>query len=128
MRSLTGSTAQGQPGKGRWPGVGGRDRRHGCDQPGPGIAGPLGAVSPNLRDLGVDRGPLTGGDAARSGLGWRVEWLLEGQRDGGAEQLEGAGLDGGGAGELLDLLPGEDDGLPVEGGQVLKQVAVAIGG
>src|SRR6266511_265991 len=86
------------------------------------------AFNPNLRDLGVDRGPLTGGDAARSGLGWRVEWLLEGQRDGGAEQLEGSGLDGGGAGELLDLLPGEGDGLPVEGGQVLEQVAVAIGG
>jgi hypothetical protein len=62
------------------------------------------------------------------GWRWRVEWLLEGQRDGGAEQLEGPGLDGGGAGELLDLLPGEDDGLPVEGGEVLKQVAVAIGG
>src|SRR6266568_4221220 len=77
--------------------------------------------------LGVDCGPLTGGDAARSGLGWRVEWLLEGQRDGGAEQLEGSGLDGGVAGELLDLLPGEDDGLPVEGGQVLDQVEVDVG-
>jgi hypothetical protein len=38
--------------------------------------------------------------------GWRrwVEWLLEGQWDGGAEQLEGPGLDRGGGGELADAL------------------------
>ena len=37
-------------------------------------------------------------------------------------------LDGGWGGELLDLLPGEGDGLPVEGGQVGEQVAVAADG
>ena len=53
----------------------------------------------------------------RCAVGWqrRVEWLLEGERDGGAQQFEGPGLDGRGAGELLDALPGENDGLPVEG-------------
>lgn len=59
------------------------------------------------------------------GLAAVVEWLPEGQRRGGAEQLEGAGLDGGGGGELLDALPGEADGLAVEGRQVAEQVAVA---
>jgi hypothetical protein len=62
--------------------------------------------------------------------GWRrcVEWLPEGQRDWGAEQFEGPGLDQGWGGELLDVLPGEDDGLPVEGGQVLEQVPVFTDG
>src|ERR1019366_5362857 len=55
-------------------------------------------------------------------------WLLKGEGDWRAEQFEGPALDGGGAGEFLDALSGEDDGLPVEGGQVLEQVAVAVGG
>src|SRR5260370_9942769 len=60
---------------------------------------------------------------------WRwVEWLPEGPWDGNAEQFEGAGLDGGGAGEFLHFLPGEDDGLPVEGGQELAQDPVPAGG
>src|ERR1019366_3074853 len=45
-----------------------------------------------------------------------------------AEEFEGAPLDRGEAGEFLDLPPGEDDGLPVEGGQVIEQVPVAAGG
>src|SRR5712691_6279203 len=55
-------------------------------------------------------------------------WLLEGEGDGRAEQLEGAALDGRGIGEFLDALSGEADGLAVERGQVLEQVAVAVGG
>src|ERR1017187_10160806 len=49
-------------------------------------------------------------------------------RDWCAEEFEGAPLDRGEAGEFLDLPPGEDDGLPVEGGQVIEQVPVAAGG
>src|SRR5437773_5651106 len=55
-------------------------------------------------------------------------WLRDGRWHGGAEQLEGAALGGGGGGELLDDLTGEGDGLPVEGGQVGEQVAVAVDG
>jgi len=64
----------------------------------------------------------------REGCLWCVEWLLECQRDGSAEYLEGAGLDWGGGSEFLDLLSGEADGLPVEGGQVAEQVLVAADG
>src|ERR1035437_7210007 len=55
-------------------------------------------------------------------------WLLEGEGDWRAEQFEGPALEGGGAGEFFDARSGEGDGLPVEGGQVLEQVAVAVGG
>src|SRR6266545_3370109 len=37
----------------------------------------------------------------RRGRLGRVEWLLEGEWDWGAEQLEGSGLDGGGGGDVL---------------------------
>ncbi len=60
--------------------------------------------------------------------GARCYWLPEGEGHGGAEQFEGPALDGGGGGELLDLPPGEDDGLPVEGRQVVEQITVAVGG
>src|SRR6266516_2919082 len=85
-------------------------------------------VRPNLRDLEIGQAVLIRGNAARRGLAALVEWLPEGHGDGGAEQFEGAGLDGGGGGELLDALPGEADGLAVEGGQVAEEVAVAVGG
>src|ERR1035437_7041417 len=55
-------------------------------------------------------------------------WLLEGERDRCAEELEGAALDGGGIGELLYPLAAEGDGLTVEGGQVAEQVAVFADG
>src|SRR6266487_3708322 len=61
----------------------------------------------------------------RRGRLGRVEWLLEGEWDWGAEQLEGLGLDGGGGGEPLDALSGEDDDLAGEGGQVCEQVLIA---
>src|SRR6266498_1156017 len=61
----------------------------------------------------------------RRGRLGRVEWLLEGERDWGAEQLEGSGLDGGGGGEPVDALSGEDDDLAGEGGQVGEQVLIA---
>src|SRR5258708_1308437 len=48
---------------------------------------------------------------------WRVEWLREGERDGGAEQFEDASLDGGRGGELLDFLAAEGDGLAGGGGE-----------
>src|SRR6266568_5485683 len=59
--------------------------------------------------------------------GWRVggwQWLLEGEGGRGAEQFEGAPLSGRWAGELLDPLPAEGDGLAVKGRQVAEQVAV----
>ncbi len=66
---------------------------------------------------------------AREALGWPgCYWLRDGLRDGGAEQFEGAALDGGGGGEFLDALSAEDDDLPVEGGEVGEQVAVAVDG
>src|SRR5258705_6226315 len=52
-------------------------------------------------------------------------WLLEGERDGRAEQLERAALDGGGGGELLDFLAADADDLAGEGGPVAEQVLVA---
>src|ERR1019366_6772692 len=55
-------------------------------------------------------------------------WLVEGEGDGRAEELEGAALDGGGIGEFLDPLAAEGDGLAVEGGQVVQQVAVFADG
>src|SRR5215510_4300848 len=60
-------------------------------------------------------------------LGGRY-WLRNGQWHGSAEQFEGSVLDRGRGGELVDLLPGEGDGLPVEGGQVGEKVAVAVDG
>lgn len=53
-------------------------------------------------------------------------WLLEGHGDGGAEQLEDAALDGCRGGDLLDSLPTEIDDLPVQGGEVVEQVFVAV--
>src|ERR1022692_2347376 len=55
-------------------------------------------------------------------------WLLEGEGGGGAEQHECPALDGRGAGELLDPLPAEGDGLAVECGEVAEQVAVFADG
>jgi hypothetical protein len=51
-------------------------------------------------------------------------WLREPGRDGRSEQVEGAGVDRGGHGDFLDLLPVEIDDLPVQCRKVLKKVAV----
>src|SRR6266550_2329405 len=90
--------------------------------------GPASGPRPNLRDLEIGQAVLIRSNAVRRGLAALVEWLLEGQRGGGAEQFEGAGLDWSSGGELLDALPGKADGLAVEGGQVAEQVAVAVDG
>src|SRR2546423_10614800 len=55
-------------------------------------------------------------------------WLRDGQWHGGAKQFEGAPLDRRGRGELVDGPAVEGDGLPVEGGEVGEQVAVAVDG
>src|SRR5207253_10805608 len=54
--------------------------------------------------------------------------LLQGERDGGAEQGEGLPLHGGGGDDLVDLLAADGDGVAGEGGQVVDQVAEAVGG
>ena len=59
-----------------------------------------------------------------------VFWLLQGQRDGGAEEAEGLALGGGGLGEHRDgdLGSGEPDLVAGQGGQVLQQAAEAAVG
>ena len=57
-------------------------------------------------------------------------WLLQGQRDRGAEQVEGVALGAGGLGEHRDggLGAGEADLVAGQGGQVLEQAAEAAVG
>ncbi len=55
-------------------------------------------------------------------------WLLEGEGDGRAEQLEGAALDGRRFGEFLDSLPGEGDALAVQRGKVIEEILVFADG
>jgi hypothetical protein len=59
----------------------------------------------------------------RRSAGW-CYWLLEGAGHRGTGQLDRAALDGRGIGEFPGFLPAEVDGLAVEGGQVVEQVAV----
>lgn len=58
---------------------------------------------------------------------WCCWCLLQGDRDGGGEQIEGLPLRGGGEGDLVDLVAADGDGLAGEGGQVIEQVAEAAG-
>ena len=58
------------------------------------------------------------------GLAGNAYWLLEGEGNGRAEQLEGPALDRRWPGEFLDPLPAEGHGLAVEGERVVEQVAV----
>jgi hypothetical protein len=62
------------------------------------------------------------------GLAGNAYWLLEGEGDRRAEQLEGPPLDRGWPGEFLDPLPAEGHGLAVGGGQAVEQVAVFTDG
>ena len=57
-------------------------------------------------------------------LAGAVCWLLEGEGNECAEQLENAALDRRWLGEFLDPLPAEGHGLAVEGERVVEQVAV----
>src|SRR6266542_787956 len=83
------------------------------------------STKPNLLGLWDGAGRCPGVMPLRRGRLGRVERLLEGAGDWGAEQLDGSGLDGGGGGEPLDALSGEDDDLAGEGGQVGEQVLIA---
>ena len=76
--------------------------------------------------LVVGSGLLTWGDAARGAVMAGGYWLPEGERDRCAEQLEGAGLDGGGIGEFLAPPPAETDDLPAKGGKMAEQVFVPV--
>jgi hypothetical protein len=58
-------------------------------------------------------------------VAWDGFWLRHHDRDGRSDQVEGAGLDRGRGGQLLGLMPGEMDDLPVQCGQVSEQIAVA---
>src|SRR6266536_1653949 len=58
-----------------------------------------------------------------------VVWCLrEGERDGRAEEFEGAALGGGGCGEDVEVAVGEDGGVAGEGGEVVEQAAEAADG
>src|SRR5258707_9835759 len=83
------------------------------------------AFNPNLsRCRSIDSG-LTCGDVPGRGCGF---WLREPDRDGGSEQVEGAGLDRGRGGDLLDLLAVEIDDLPGQCRQLAEQDPVAVKG
>ena len=73
-------------------------------------------VKPNLR-LSRCVNPLScRGFTVPGGFCW---CLLQGERDGGAEQGEGLPLHGGGGDDLVDLLAADGDGVAGEGGQVV---------
>src|SRR6202050_5249386 len=62
--------------------------------------------------------------------GWRSGYLLQGERDRGADELEGLPLGGGRFGEHRDgdLGAGVPDLVAGQGGEVLEQAAEAVAG